>query len=193
MTTQFIEITILAWIGYNIWRVASAHGNAIEISAEAIAVSPLQFSYETYMKVREFYLELSTAHKKYDVRESSNKDDDFIDVWETAGFQFVKHRYRIAEIVPEKRMRLVSEQSEVTIFGVLRSHTRSEVEFRFGDAPGTTTKLGLTIRIVFPNRIRQLLARVFFTEFIWQAHAREEMTALARLIKTRYSSNPVLS
>lgn len=193
MSTQFIEITILAWVGYNLWRVMKAHGNAIEISAESTAACPRQFSYETYVKVREFYLHLSAAHKKYEVREPSSGEEGFIDVWETAGFQFVKHRYRIAEIIPESRMRLVSERSEVTIFGMFRSQTRSEVEFRFNDAPGNATTLGLTIRIVFPNRIRQLLARVFFTEYIWQAHAREEMTALARLVQTRYSSNTVLS
>lgn len=82
---------------YIMWRVASARDNAIEISAEATAACPRQFSYEVYVKVREFYLQLSTAHKKYAVREPSGGDDEFIDVWETAGFHFVKHRHRLRD------------------------------------------------------------------------------------------------
>jgi hypothetical protein len=184
---QFIEITAAAWVGYNTWRVFNASGNAIEVSSRATAACPKEFSYNTYAQIREYYLELSTAHKKYEVCDSSPGEEAVFNVWETAGFQFVKHRYRIVDVIPLERMRLVSENSEVAIFGIFRSRTRSEVEFCFSDAPGNTTTLGLTIRIVFTSPIRQLLARVFFTEYIWQAHAREEMAALARLMQKRYS------
>jgi hypothetical protein len=61
------------------------------------------------------------------------------------------------------------------------------VEFRFYPAADAQTNLGLTIRIVSPNWFRHLLARLFFTETIWRAHAREEMNALARIIEQRYA------
>ena len=186
-----VEIIAAIWLGYNVWRVANSNRNAIEVVALATAACPRKFSYDTYLKIREYYLELSRAHKKYEVDAVSSGGGDVIDVWEKAGFQFVKHRYRLVDNVPQKRMLLVSEQSEVTVFGIFRSRTRSEAEFRFSDASGNATSLGLTIRIVFPNKIRQLLARLFFTEFIWQAHAREEMAALAQLMQKRYSSSKV--
>jgi hypothetical protein len=188
-----IKIIAATWLGYNAWRVFNANGNAIEVTSRTTAACPREFSYETYLKIREYYLDLSQAHKKYEVGGSSSSGEDIINVWEKAGFQFVKHRYRVVDNVPQERMLLVSEQSEVTIFGLLRSRTRSEAEFRFSDAPENATSLGLTIRIVFPNKIRQLLARVFFTEFIWQAHAKQEMAALAQLMQKRYSSSKVFS
>ena len=40
--------------------------------------------------------------------------------------------------------------------------------------------------LVFANRFRHLVARLFFTKAIWAAHARQEMAALARLIELRY-------
>ncbi|MBU0480646.1 MAG: hypothetical protein KKG47_06075 [Proteobacteria bacterium] len=112
--------------------------------------------------------------------------DVVIEVWETAGFQFVKHQYRVAELVVNERMKLVSEKSRVKVFGLIKGESRSEVEFRFQPAADGKTNLGLAIRIVFPNRFRHFLARLFFIEPVWQAHAREEMNALAGIIEQRY-------
>lgn len=191
MLITVVEVIASAWVIYSVWRVIAAPQNAIEVSTEALAKCPREFCYNTYLQVREYYLKLSTAHKKYEPSNPSQPKEGFIDVWETAGFQFVKHRYRIVNMVPNERMNLVSERSEVRVLGLFRSHTRSEVEFRFKDAPEKNTSLGLTIRIIFPNWIRHLLARLFFTEAIWQAHAREEMSALAQVMQKRYENSNV--
>jgi len=110
-----------------------------------------------------------------------------IDVWEEAGFQLVKHKYRVVELVPDQRMRLVSERSQVKVLGLFGGQSRSEVEFRFTPSGGSTCLLGLTICIVFPNKLRHLLARLFFTEAIWQRHAEQEMSELARHIEARHA------
>jgi len=109
-----------------------------------------------------------------------------ISIGEAAGFQTVEHKYRVTDLVPGQRMRLLSEASQVKVLGLFRGQSRSEVEFSFREAGPTETDLGLTICIVFPNLLRHLLARLFFTEAIWQRHAKEEMTALASLIERRY-------
>ncbi|WP_313054371.1 hypothetical protein [Pseudomonas lopnurensis] len=179
-----------AWPAYNLWRVFTAPQNAIEVSAAAHARCPRSFAFQTYMEVREYYKQLSSGHRKYVMSGGERlMEDVVIDVWETAGFQFVKHRYRVTELIPDRRMRLLSEHSEVRVLWLFKGRSRSEVEFRFDDAAANETSLGLTIRIVFANRLRHLVARLFFTEAIWAAHAREEMKALARMIERRYKES----
>lgn len=175
----------LGWVAYNLYRVRKEPRNAVEVGAQVVARCPRPFAFQTYMKVREYYLQLSDGHRRYEMNGTHLAKDLVIDVWETAGFQFVKHRYRVTELVPNKRMSLLSECSEVRVLGVFKGHSRSEVEFRFDDQPSGGTTLGLTIRIVFANHLRHLLARLFFTEAIWAAHARQEMTALARIMEQR--------
>jgi hypothetical protein len=183
-----LHLVLLMWLVYNLWRVIRAPDNAVAVGAEVLTRCPRDFAFKTYMKVREFYLELSPGHKKYELHGTDLHRDVTIDVWESAGFQFVKHVYRIVELIPGERMRLVSEHSQVRVLGLFRGQSRSEVEFRFAPNGDAETRLGLTIRIVFPNRLRHLLARLFATEAIWQAHATEEMTALARLIEQRHAA-----
>jgi hypothetical protein len=187
MLRTTIEIIALIWLGYNAWRVFFSLHNAIEVIADVEAKCPREFAFLAYMKVREYYLRLSAGHKKYEMSGTDLLKDVVIDVWETAGFQYVKHRYRVSDLVPNEKMVLVSENSHVKIFGIFKSQSRSEVEFRFRSTTSGHTNLGLTIRIVFPNRFRHLLARLFFTEAIWRSHAREEMNALARIIEQHYA------
>jgi hypothetical protein len=187
MVTTTIEIIALGWLGYNGWRVFWAPRNAVEVGADVQAKCPQNFAFQTYLKVREYYLCLSPGHRKYEISGTDLLKDVVIDVWETAWFQFVKHQYRVIELVPNERMELVSENSQVKVLGLFTGASRSEVGFRFYPAADNRTHLGLTIRIVFPNWFRHLLARVFFTEAIWRAHAREEMNALARIIEQRYA------
>lgn len=181
-----LTLIAAAWLGYCVWRVATSERNAIQVGADVSTACPTPFAWQTYLKVREFYLQLSPGHRKYEMSGENLLRDVVIDVWETAGFQFVKHRYRVAGIEPERRMNLVSDDSRVVVLGLFRGHTRSEVEFRFAPEGTERTALGLTIRIVFPNVLRQLLARLFFTEAIWQRHAHEEMKALAAVLETRF-------
>lgn len=183
-----VEIIVILWIGYNGWRVYSAPLNAMEVGAEVRTNCPLQFTFQTYMRVRDFYLRLSPGHRKYEMTGTDLTKDVVINIWETAGFQFVKHQYRVTELVLDKRMRLVSEKSQVTVLGLFRGETRSEVEFRFDATADEQTNLGLTIRIIFPNWFRHLLARIFFTEVIWRSHARGEMKALAKIIEEFYAA-----
>jgi hypothetical protein len=187
MVKTTIGIIALCWLAYNGWRVFSAPRNAVEVGADVQANCPPKFAFQTYMKVREFYLLLSPGHKKYEMSGASFMKDVVIDVWETAGFQFVKHQYRVTELVLNERMGLVSEKSQVKVLGLFKAESRSEVEFRFYPTADAQTNLGLTIRIVSPNWFRHLLARLFFTEAIWRAHARAEMNALAKIIEQRYA------
>jgi len=175
------------WVAYNGWRVFSAQRNAIEVGADVQAKCPRIFAFETYMKVRDFYLQLNPGHKKYEMSGTDLMKDVVIDIWETAGFQFVKHQYRVAELVPNELMRLVSEKSQIKIWGLFNAESRSEVKFLFHFTSDGQTNLGLTIQIVSPNWFRHLLARLFFTEPIWRSHARAEMNALARIIEQRYA------
>lgn len=140
------------------------------------------------MQVREYYLQLSPGHKKYEMSGTDLTKDVVIDVWETAGFQFVRHQYRVTEMAPNERMKLVSEKSTVTIMGIFKGESRSEVEFRFQPTGDGKTNLALTIQIIFPNRLRHFMARLFFTEAIWRSHAREEMNNLAGILEGRYTS-----
>ncbi len=187
MKTIFLAL-LFGWGCYNLVRVLLAPGNAVEVFADSKAEVPVAAAFSAYMKVREFYLDLSPGHRKYEIIGGPAPEDMVIDIWETAGFQFVKHKYRIAELVPDARMRLVSPQSEVRVLGVFRGISRSEAEFRFQPDGDDRTLLSLTIRIIFPNKIRAFLARMFFTEAIWRRHARQEMAALARIIEQRYAA-----
>lgn len=183
MIETSLEVIAVCWAAYNGWRVLATPQNAVEISAEALAKCPTPTAFQAYLRIRDFYLRLSPAHQKYEVSGSIPTNDMVVDVWETAGFQSVKHQYRVAAFVPNERMALVSEKTQVCVFGLFKAQSRSEVEFRFRPADGSQTILGLTIRIGFPNRLRHLLARLFFTEAIWQAHARQEIRALARIVE----------
>jgi hypothetical protein len=42
-------------------------------------------------------------------------------------------------------------------------------------------------RIDFPNKLRHLLARLLFTQAIWQSHAKDEIAALATVLEQRYA------
>lgn len=184
----YIKWAVLAWLLVAAARVIVSARQAVQVGAEVRARCPVAFAFSTYMHVREFYLQLSPAHKKYEMPGPSLTPETVIDVWEEAGFQLVKHRYRVVDLVPGERMRLVSEASEVRVLGLFRGQSRSEVEFRFGADGPDACKLGLSICIVFPNALRHWLARVFFTQAIWQRHAREEMTALAHLMESSYAA-----
>ena len=100
----------------------------------------------------------------------------------------MKHQYRVAELVANELMGLVSEKSQVNIWGLFKAESRSEVKFLFHPAADGKMNLALSINIVFPNWYRHLLARLFFTESIWRSHASVEMNALARIIEQRYAS-----
>ncbi|MEW5888694.1 MAG: hypothetical protein AB1768_06525 [Pseudomonadota bacterium] len=186
MAFDIVLFLLAAWVLYCVARVMTAPCNAIEVGANVPALCPVAFAFQTYMGVREFYLELNPGHKKYVMHGTSLTPETIIEVWEEAGFQLVKHQYRVVELVPRERMKLVSEAGQVRVLGLFRGKTRSEVEFRFNPMGESQCSLGLTICIVFPNKLRHLLARLFFTEEIWRRHARQEMYALARLIERRY-------
>lgn len=188
MPVVVIQLVVAAWLLYCLWRVLSASREAVEVGAEVPARCPVAFAYQTYMRVREFYLQLSPAHQKYEMLGTSLNPETVIDVWEEAGFQQVKHKYRVVELVHGQSMKLVSEKSQVRVLWLFRGQSRSEVEFRFIPTGEATCRLGLTICIVFPNKFRHLLARLFFTQAIWQRHAQQEMHALARLMEARYAS-----
>lgn len=81
----------------------------------------------------------------------------------------------------------MSEASQVRVLGLFRGQSRSEIEFRFRSTTAADSSLGLTITIVFPNKLRHFLARLFFTEAIWLHHAEQEMSALAAIIEQRYA------
>ena len=183
-----LQLAFAAWVLYCLWRVFSAPREAVQVGAEVRAQCPVAFAYQTYMRVREFYLQLSPAHQKYEMPDQSLNAETIIDVWEEAGFQLVKHKYRVVDLVPGQRMRLVSEKSQVRVLWLFRGQSRSEVEFRFTPEGESACTLGLTICIVFPNKLRHLLARLFFTQAIWQRHAEQEMGALARLMEAKYAS-----
>lgn len=183
-----LQLVVVAWVLYCVGRVLAAARDAVEVSAQVPARCPVSFAYQTYMRVREFYLQLSPAHQKYEMHGAGLSAETVIDVWEEAGFQLVKHQYRVVELVPGERMKLVSARSQVRVLWLFRGTSRSEVEFRFVAAGESACTLGLTICIVFPNKLRHLLARLFFTEAIWQRHARQEMHALARLMEARYGT-----
>lgn len=181
-----IKFTALIWLIYNGWLVYIAPRNMVEVGVETQTNCPLQFAFSTYMNVRDFYLRLSPGHKKYEMTGTSLTEDVVIEIWETAGFQFVKHQYRVVELVQDERMRLVSEKSQVTVLGVFKGETRSEVEFRFHAINDNQTNLGITIQIIFPNWYRHLLARLFFTQAIWKSHARAELNALAKIMEEAF-------
>ena len=185
MSLAILEAAFAVWLLYCVFRLVTSPRNAVQVGTEVTVRCPVEFSYQTYMRVREFYLQLSPAHKKYEMQGASLSPDTVIDVWEEAGFQLVKHKYRVAELVPGHHMRLLSEQSQVRVLWLFHGQSRSEVEFRFEPKGEAVSTLGLTICIVFPNRLRHLLARLFLTQFIWQRHAEEEMNALARLVEGR--------
>lgn len=187
MTVSGLQVLLAAWVLYCVLRVMAAPRNAVQVGAEVTARCPVGFAFQAYMRVREFYLQLSSGHRKYEMRGASLTPETVIEVWEEAGFQLVKHEYRVVVFVPGERMKLVSEASTVRVLGLFRGQTRSEVEFCFRPAGESQCVLGLTICIVFPNKLRQLLARLFFTEAIWQRHAKQEMRALAQLIEHRYA------
>ncbi len=142
MVRTTIEIIALFWIGYNAWRVFSSLHNAVEVVADVEAKCSREYAFHTYMKVREYYLRLSAGHKKYEMSGTDLLKDVVIDVWETAGLQYVKHRYRVSELVPNEKMALVSENSQVKVFGIFKSQSRSEVEFRFRSTTSGHTNLG---------------------------------------------------
>jgi hypothetical protein len=177
----------MAWLAYCAWRVVTTPRDAVQVAAEVTARCPRDFAFQTYTGVREFYLQLSPAHKKYEMHGKKLTEDVVIHVWEEAGFQLVKHEYRVVELVPRERMRLVSENSRVRVLWLFTGYSRSEVEFRFSALSRTETALGLCISIVFRNKLRHLLARLFFTEPIWQSHARQELAALAKVMEQRYA------
>ena len=169
-------------------RVLLTPSKTIRVGAEVVAGCPREFAFHTYMKIREYYLQLNPDHKKYELSGTDLVRDVLIDVEEEAGFQFVRHQYRIAEFIPNELMTLISEKSRVKVFGLFKSQSRSEVEFRFSSSSENETVLRLTIRIIFTNQLRHFLARLFFTETIWRHHARKEMVALAGIIEQSYST-----
>lgn len=171
-----------AWAAYCAARVVAAPRQAVQVGTEVAARCPCDFAYQTYLGVRHFYLRLSPGHQKYEMQGEPLGPDTVIHIWERAGFQQVRHQYQVAENVPGRLMRLVSPASQVRVLGLFRGQTRSEVAFRFTAAGPQACRLGLTICIVFPNRLRHLLARVVFTQAIWQRHAEQEMAALARWV-----------
>lgn len=186
MVGKTFEIIALGWVGYNGWRVFSAQQHLVEVGAEVQAECPPDFAFQSYMQVREYYLQLSPGHKKYEMTGTDLLKDVVIDVWETAGFQFVRHQYQVTALVPNEQMKLVSEKSQVKVLGLFKGESRSEVEFRFRPAADGKTKLGLTIQIVFPNWFRHFMARLVFTEAIWRSHARAEMNALASIMENKF-------
>lgn len=190
MLMHLVQALLAGWVLYSLWRVVAAPRHAVQVGTELGAACPAEAAFQVYMRVREFYLALSPAHLKYEMRGEHLGPDTVIDVWEQAGFQRVQHQYRVAALVPGRRMDLVSEQSQVRVLGLFRSTSRSEVSFRFDPDGQAACRLGLSICIVFPNAWRHLLARLFFTQAIWQRHAEQEMRALARVIEQRYQTAP---
>lgn len=177
-----------AWAAYCAARVIAAPRPAVRVGTEVPAQCPCDSAFQTYLGVRDFYLQLSPGHQKYEMQGEHLGPDTVIHVWEQAGFQQVRHAYRVVEQVPGRLMRLVSPASQVQVLGLFRGQTRSEVTFRFTPQAPQACRLGLTICIAFPNRIRHLLARLVFTQAIWQRHAEQEMAALAQWVERAWAA-----
>ena len=80
MITTTVQTILFLWASYCLLRVWSAPRNALQVGAEVIAHCPNDFAFQTYMKVREFYLQLSPAHKKYELHGTDLTKDVVIDV-----------------------------------------------------------------------------------------------------------------
>ena len=181
--TIFLYIS-LCWLAITLLLAFMENGKTITVHSKSYCKINKESAYDEYLNIEAFYTKLNKGHQLYSVQNNNWENGGKIKVVETAGFQMVTHHYKIKERIPNELVHLVSEESKVEIFGLIKGTNKSEAIFTFED-DGKGSILGLTITITFPNRIRQILASSFFTKFIWQRHATMEMKQLSHEIEKR--------
>ncbi|MDC9714420.1 MAG: hypothetical protein PSN36_01150 [Gammaproteobacteria bacterium] len=153
----------------------------IKIKHTCRCKAPRQFAYDEYLGIGNYYTKLSNDHISYEIV------GDIIKINEKSWFQNVEHNYKIIEKINGSKMRLVSKDSQVTLFGLIRAKSMSITSFEFVDSDvSAKSKVKLMIEIHFPNKFRELLARLFLTPQIWNTHAKDELLHLCRHIETKF-------
>ncbi len=137
--------------------------------------------------IDKYYLWLSKGHKKFDlVNADLLKKGIFIKNEETAGRQYIKHRYQVVEIIKNHYLKLVSDPSIVTVLAVFKLPVKVTVEFEIEPLKVGKARVASHLTVEFKNKITEFFAKIISTEKIWQAHLVEEVENGATLIKTMY-------
>jgi hypothetical protein len=156
----------------------------ISVSYNVACNKPVSTAYATYLNIKDFYLDLSKGHKEYTIIDSNWEQGGKIKVRESAGFQYIEHCYKIKNRVENRLVHLVSPASQSKIFGFIRGTNQSEAIFEFIEK-GDGCQIRFKLMILFPSRLKQILALTVLTPIIWKKHAKEEMNNLVRIIETK--------
>lgn len=126
-----------------------------------------------------YYLDISQAHKKFKVLDGL-KQGALIEVEETAGGQYVRHKYRVVKVVENRFIRLVSDPSIVEIWGgFLKVPVKTTVEFEI--KPNTICS---RLTLEFRSGLLHSIAKWMGVREIWGGHIKEEMEGAAEVIRS---------
>ncbi|MDD3813492.1 MAG: hypothetical protein PHZ02_02510 [Desulfocapsaceae bacterium] len=179
-----LYISIL-WLSITLFMAFMEDGATIEISTKAYCNVDREIAYNEYLSIENYYTSLSKGHHQYLIQDKNWENGGKIKIIESAGFQTVTHHYKIKKRIKNEIVHLISEESKITILGIIKNTNQSEAIFTF-DINGNGSILGLIIKITFPSKLRQILASSVFTKLIWQHHANMEMKQLSRELESRH-------
>jgi hypothetical protein len=134
-----------------------------------------------FQHLDKYYLNISKGHRKFKLLNADSlRQGVFIENEETAGGQYVKHRYRVVEFVKDRHIRLVSDPSMVTLWrGLLTVPVTTTVEFEID-----TNMISSKLTLKFRSRVAHSVADRMGTREIWGTHVKEEMENAAKIIRS---------
>src|SRR3989338_8758810 len=148
----------------------------IKLSYTIITNETVEKISKFFSNIDKYYLQLSKGHKKFElVNENSLIKGASIQNEETAGGQYLKHRYEVVKVIENRFIKLISDPSTVIMWGILKLPVKVTVEFEMQSMVDKKTKVFSCLTLEFKNKVGEFLAKIVDTEGIWQAHLKEEM------------------
>jgi len=153
---------------------------------EQVARPPAEVFAFLTERVPEVYGALAPGHEQFAVEGGGPvRPHAHIDCHERAGNQEVRHRYVVEAYEPARHLYYASRPTEARIHlkrRTIESRSDTHVYYDLREHFGTT-ELTLTIVIQLPHRLQMLLALASGSQALWQAHARDELAVLRRMIE----------
>lgn len=158
----------------------------IQISYVVTTDETAEKVFNFFCSLDKHYLKLSKGHKKFElINADLLAKGVFVANEEMVSGQYIKHKYQVVDIIKNRYIKLVSDQSVVTILKIFKVPLKVTVEFRIETFEDKKTTMFSYLTLEFKNKISEIFAHMLRTKQIWQSHFKEEVDNGLKIIESQ--------
>ncbi len=158
----------------------------IQISYVVTTDETAEKVFNFFCSLDKHYLKLSKGHKKFElINADLLAKGVFVANEEMVSGQYIKHKYQVVDIIKNRYIKLVSDQSVVTILKIFKFLLKVTVEFEIEPFKDGKTNVSSHLTLEFRNKTHEFFALMMNIRHIWKNHLKEEMENGLKIIESQ--------